>query len=189
MTTTPERLSRPSTADDLERLSAAGYHYELLQGELHPMTPAGGEHGNSTGRLTTRLQVCVDDGDLGEYFVAETGFLIGHNPDTVLAPDWAFVRAERAPHPIPRGFLPLAPDLVLETRSPHDSAREVADKIRRWLDAGSQVVLDLDPAAQRLTVHRLGQEPETLGAGDTLRLADVLPGLSLPLRLVFRPAR
>jgi len=189
MTTARELASYLYTIGDLERLSAQGYRYELIHGELVEMSPAGSKHGSFTGRLSSRLHVLVEESELGEAFAAETGFLISQNPDTVLAPDWAFVREDRIPDPLPDGFLPVVPDLVLETRSPNDSARQVARKIRRWLDAGAQVVLDLDPIREALTVHRLGQEPETLGAGDTLRLADVLPGLSLPLRLVFRPAR
>ena len=51
--------------------------------------------------------------------VAEAGYLVETDPDTVVAPDIAFVARERLPDPIPeRGFLPVRPDLIVEVLSP-----------------------------------------------------------------------
>jgi Uma2 family endonuclease len=180
--TLPESGTQGYTAEDLERLSAEGHRYELIRGVLKPMSPAGGRHGSATGRLSTPLQAHIEEHDLGEYFAAETGFRLAHDPDTVLAPDWAFIRSERVPDPMPDSFVPVVPDLIVETRSPGDTANEVDEKIALWLQAGVRIALDYDPKACRIVVYRPGATPEILDAEDVLVLEDVLPGLSLPLR-------
>jgi Uma2 family endonuclease len=170
------------TAEDLERLSTAGYRYELVRGELKAMSPAGGRHGSRTKRLDHWLSSHVYQHDLGECFTAETGFLIEQDPDTVLAPDWAYLGWDKVPDPMPDGWVRVVPDLVLETRSPGDTRKEMDDKIQQWIQAGVCVALDYDPKSCRIVVHRPGATPEVLGETDTLVLEDVLPGFSLPLR-------
>jgi Uma2 family endonuclease len=82
--------------------------------------------------------------------------------------------------------VPVVPDVVLETRSPGDGAREVQDKSDLWLGAGARVVLDLDPQARALRLHRLGAAGAMLGLEDTLALEDLQPGFSAPVRRFFR---
>jgi Uma2 family endonuclease len=174
------------TAEDLLSLPSDA-RYELIRGELIDMPPPpGGEHGSRTMSLTAFVSVYVISHGLGECFAAETGFKIAADPDTVMAPDWAFVSNGRIPTPTPKGYWPVAPDIVLETRSPSDSRREIALKIEQWLRAGVKVVWDLDPAAKLLAVHRLGSTTEMLGPEDTLRCEDVLPGFEIPLAVVFK---
>lgn len=183
--------ARPTvyTAKDLERLSDEGYHYELIKGELHEMAPPGGTHGNSTSRLSTFVSYIVIEQDLGETFAAKTGFLVAEDPDTVLAPDFAFVAKERLPDPLPRSYVPVVPDIVLETRSPNDTKREVAEKVQQWLDLGVRLVWELDPKTRLLTVHRSGVPARELGVTDTLSGEDVLPGLAVPVERIFPPQR
>jgi Uma2 family endonuclease len=45
-------------------------------------------------------------------------FTIERNPDTAVGPDLAFVAKERLPKKLPKEYLALAPNLVLEVRSP-----------------------------------------------------------------------
>jgi Uma2 family endonuclease len=175
------------TEADLERFSAQGYRYELIRGELIEMLSAGFYHGIFTDRLSSRLSVYVQDNDLGEGATAETGFKIEQNPDTVLAPDWAFIAKERLPTVWPRkGFMPVVPDFVLETRSPEDTKKEVADKVQEWLNAGVRMVWTLDPLAHTLTVHRPRLESRTFGPEDTLSGEDVIPVFTYPLSKLFR---
>ncbi len=84
---------------------------ELLCGELRMMSPAGFEHGRIVCRMSTRLAHFVESRGLGVVTGAETGFWIGHNPDTVLAPDAAFVAADRVPPAPMAGFFQGAPGL------------------------------------------------------------------------------
>jgi Uma2 family endonuclease len=177
--------TRAATAEDLDSLSAEGRRFELVAGELEPMSPVGGGQGKSTSRLTAFAAGHVLRHGLGEGFGAETGFLLARDPDTVLAPDWAFVRQERLPDPLPAGWVPVVPDLVLETRSPHDSRRKVQEKVELWLGYGVRVVWDADPARRQLLVHRRGQPPEVLGPGDLLEEPELLPGFQAAVGELF----
>lgn len=173
------------TAQDLERLSAQGHHYELVTGELREMAPPGGTHGSSTSRLSLLVGYVVFDKDLGETFAAETGFLVNRNPDTVLAPDFAFVAKGRLPNPLPKSYVPVVPDIVLETRSPNDTKKEIADKVALWLALGVRLVWKLNPQTRTLTVYRLNRMPRPLGEDDTLDGEEVLPDLSVPIARLF----
>src|SRR3954453_394054 len=108
MSTTTELL----TADDLWNLRKDRNRHELVKGEVRTMPPAGGEHGVTTNKLNIPLGYFVETHGLGIVFAAETGFIIERDPDTVRAPDIAFVRKERVPPSgIPKGYVPFAPDL------------------------------------------------------------------------------
>ena len=58
----------------------------------------------------------------------------------------------------------------------------------RWIAAGVRWVLELDPAAEILTIYRPGIEPRRLTREDTLTGDDVLPGFNYPLRNLFPDA-
>lgn len=180
-------LEKPAvhTAEDLERLSDQGFRYELVRGELRERVLSGGLHGSATSRLSYYAGSVIMDGDLGSTFAAGTGFLVGRNPDTVLAPDFALVAKDRLPHPLPESYVPVVPDIVLETRSPNDTKKEVADKVAEWLELGVRLVWELNPLTRILAVHQNNQVPRFLGKGDTLDGGDVLPGLRVPISRLF----
>ena len=169
---------------DLEQLSAQGQRYELIQGELKPMAPAGADHGNVTIDLSSLANAHIIANKFGKGFGAETGFVVEENPRTILAPDFVFIVAERVPTPMPKGFMPLVPDLVLETRSPGDRAGEVAAKVELWLRVGAREVWELNPRRQVLTIYRAGQASVALTASHSLE-SPLLPGFSLKLDIVL----
>lgn len=189
MTASTLAQSAVYTAADLERLSDQGYHYELIKGELREMAPPGGTHGSTSSRITYYVSALVYEQDLGDVFAAETGFRVAAKPDTVLAPDFAFVAKERLPNPLPASYVPVVPDLVVETRSPKDTKRGVADKVARWLELGVRLVWELNPKERLLTVYVSGRLPRVLGEADTLDGDEVLPGFSVPVARLFPPTR
>src|SRR2546426_12423284 len=174
-----KHLPQPVTAEELFRLSHDGVRRELVRGEVREMTPAGGQHGSTTGALHVILGHFVRKRKLGRVFAAETGFIIERNPDTVRAPDCAFVSAERLPGPVPKKYLPFPPDLAVETTSPNDRPGKIAEKVAAWLQAGARLVWVLDPDERTLTVHRLGRPPRTLKTGEFLEGEEVVPGFQV----------
>jgi Uma2 family endonuclease len=124
---------------------------------------------------------------LGRFWAAETGFLLARDPDTVLAPDFSFIAKDRLSYQrTGRGFVPIPPDLVVETRSPSDRLTDMRDKMRRWLSFGVRMALLLDPIQKRVIVYTPdAAEPITLTRDDTLTGGDVLPGFALPLHRLF----
>lgn len=177
------------TAEDLLKMPRGRVRYELVRGELLSMSPAGSEHGAIALRISILLDRFVTANGLGLTFVAETGFLLGRDPDTVRAPDFAFVRRERIPASgLPQGYWPGAPDLAVEVVSPGDTARDINEKIAEWLHAGSQAVWVVEPRARTVTIHVAGGQMVTVGSNETLDGAPVLPGFKCAVSEIFRVA-
>jgi Uma2 family endonuclease len=163
------------TAEELLATSVPNKRTELVRGVLVVREPAGGRHGHVTARLAKRLMDVVEARGLGTVFAAETGFLIGADPDTVRAPDIAFVTNERLPDPDLPGYPALAPDLVVEVSSPGDRPGETLTKVGEWLTAGTRLVWVVDPARRLARVYRPDGSETVVAEADSLDGEDVVP--------------
>jgi Uma2 family endonuclease len=180
------------TVDDLARLPDDGWQYELVHGTLVRMPLSGGEASRIGMRLGGRLMAYVEDhglgavtGEAGGFDLSTLGF-----PDTELAPDVAFTRAEHVP---PRGApayakaWPVAPDLAVEVASPNQYRPAMAAKARIYLAAGTRLVWVIWPRRQQVDVWRPGAtRPVTQGVGDLLDGETVVPGFSYPIADLFK---
>ena len=106
-------------------------------------------------------------------------------PDTVLAPDLAIVRAECEPHPAPEGYPRQVPDLVAEVASPSQGRAELGAKAERWLRAGVRVGWVVFPETQTVERWRYGEAVGTLTVADELSGEDILPGFTCPVKQLF----
>jgi len=177
----------PVTAEELLRLSHPGKQVELVQGELVVCEPPAAWHGGISNNVAFRLTRFVREHDLGAVFGQDTGFQIAADPDTVRAPDVAFVRTERLADIPRRGYPRLAPDLVVEVLSPDDRPGEVLAKIGQWLETGVRLVWVLDPEAAQARVYRPDGSLDLLGATDEIDGEDVLPGFRCPVPDLLTP--
>ena len=178
----------PSTTTAAELLSfvADGNRCELINGEVIMMSPAGGRHGKVAMKLGMLLANHVEEKQLGVTFAAETGFLISTNPDSVRAPDVAFLSSKKWKSVKDEtGYLPVAPDLVAEVVSPNDSSTAVEAKSQMWLEAGVHLVMVVDPEVKTVRVYRSTSQIEVLHLGDTLDAGDVVAGWKLKIDKVF----
>jgi Uma2 family endonuclease len=176
------------TAEDLLTMPDDEHRYELVEGELKQMAPAGEEHGTYGMNLSWRLARYIHEHKLGRVYLAETGFLVERNPDTVLAPDFSFISADRLPAGGPaKGYREGAPDLVVEVVSPSDTYDKVEEKVQRWLSAGTRLVWVVLPGTRTVTVCR--QElRRVVGIGGTLDGEDVVPGFQVAVAEIFEEA-
>lgn len=174
------------TAGELASLPDDGKRYELVNGGLRMMSPAGYRHGRVAMRLGSLLEQHVRFEQLGVVCAAETGFIVSRDPDTVRAPDVAFVRQNRLDQVTDLdGYLPFAPDLAAEVVSPHDTFTKVEEKARFWLQAGTSMVLVVDPDARSVHVYRAIDRISVLQQQDTLDASDVVPGWNLRIGELF----
>ena len=167
-----------TTAEELLKLpTGEGKRYELIAGELRVMCAAGFEHGRVAATAAILLGSHARTTGSGVTLGAETGFILASDPDTVRAPDAAFVSQARVDAiGIADGFWPGgAPDLAVEVVSPEDSRPYVRTKALSWLEGGATVVLVLHPRARSATVYRSAEDIQTFTEG-TLDLSDAVPG-------------
>jgi len=174
------------TAEDLFRMPDDGFRYELLHGRIRKFSPSGFEHGKIAAAVTRSLAEYVSDNKLGAVCAAETGFKLAMRPDHVRAPDVAFIRRDRVEQAgTVVGFWPGAPDLAVEVVSPSDSYTEVEDKVFDWLEAGTSMVIVINPRKRTATVYRSLTQITAFSEAQTLDGADVIPGWSLRVGDLF----
>jgi Uma2 family endonuclease len=171
------------TAEELWSLAGRG-RCELVRGILVSMSPTSGPHGRTENRVAHFLTTFVDEHALGEVYVGETGFITSRDPDTVRGADVAFLTGERAAQVPTTGFIPFAPDLVVEVVSPDDRWSEIQDKVNEWLAAGARFVWVFDPARKSTDVFAPNRH-QSLNEGDKLTGEDVLPGFSVGVSQFF----
>ena len=175
------------TAEELLRMPDDGLRSELVRGEVRRMAPAGHGHGRVAINVSTPLDQHVRARSLGVVYAAETGFKIAGDPDTVRAPDVAFVSRERVEAVgESEGYWPGAPDLAVEVISPNDTYSEVEENVADWLRAVTRMVLVVNPRGKTVTVRFSEKDITVLTEGDTLDGGEVVPGWRLPVADVFR---
>jgi Uma2 family endonuclease len=176
------------TADELLAMpTGMGKRYELVAGELRVMSPAGWNHGMVISKLHNRVGAFIEHHNLGIVFGAETGFRLASNPDTVRAPDLAFIAKSNIPAKMPKdGFWPGAPDLAAEVLSPGDRTGEVDEKIEAWLAAGCAAVWIVDPKLETVTIYLSRTDVQVRTVGEVLTGDPVVPGFSCRVDELFR---
>jgi Uma2 family endonuclease len=179
-------LTKLVTADELLEMQDDGHRYELVKGELRMSPPPGSEHGEVTMNLAGPLYQHIKKNNLGVVYAAETGFKLESNPDTVRAPDIAFVRIERVQETGRlAGYMSGAPDLAVEVLSPSDRVSRVEEKVAEWLEGGARMVWVVSPKLHTVTVYRSLTDIVTLTEKDTLDGGDVVPGFHLRVAETF----
>ncbi len=173
------------TAEELLKLGEC-WPCELIAGEFVASSPAGGAHGRLASRINRIVGDFVEKHALGETFGAETGFILSHNPDTVRAPDFAFIAAERLSLIGDFDeFVPIAPDLAVEVVSPHDRWTKIEEKVQDYLRAGTRLVWVLNPKTKTIHVYHGLESVVVLMSKGQLAGGEVLPGFSVAVAQLF----
>ena len=123
------------TAEDLWKLPDDGYRYELVKGVIRRMPATGFEHGVLSAKIGSFLEEYINMHNLGSVCGTGTGFKLFQDPDTVRAPDAAFVcQAAIDEQGIPESYWEGAPDLAVEVISPSDTYAAIEEKVDEWVD-------------------------------------------------------
>jgi Uma2 family endonuclease len=179
--------TRQLTAEDVERMGSAGERHELIDGELRKKEPVSQRHAEIEIELILPLGSHVRANGLGRIYTPDTQFTVLHDPDKILIPDVAFVRAERIPPEEKRWHIaPHAPDLAVEVISPNDTFDEVMRKVDLYQQGGVLLVWLIHPRRRAVIVFPLDQPSYTLREGDVLDGGDVVPGFQLPVAELFK---
>ena len=174
------------TPDEFLRHAAAAGASELVRGEIRMMTPAGGAQGVIAGVLFVALSRFVDERQIGLCLPDNTGFLLPHLEDTVRSPDVAFIRADRLPPAgVGRGWMNVAPDLVVEVLSPDETPAMLEEKLSDYRVAGTRLMWVVDPVRRGVSIRRVGEVDRWVSEHEELRGEDMLDGFSMPVALLF----
>ena len=169
------------TVGQFEQLPDDGMRHELDEGELIAMPRPLGQHGQIQGEIYSILRNFVRPRLQGLVFV-ETGFRLSR--DTVRAPDVSFIRAERACSLDLERRFECAPDLAVEVISPSETAKEIAHKVRQYLQAGAAVWV-VYPDDRTVHVFETSKNARVLEADDLLENHILLPGFSVRVSELF----
>lgn len=178
-------LTEITTADQLAPLDIPGKWTELVRGQVIVREPPGTYHGRVSANVLVALGVFVREHRAGTVMAQDTGFKIASNPDTVRAPDAAFLDSERSRMITRRGYSAVAPNLVVEVLSPDDRPAEVLEKIADWLSAGVELAWVVDPERREVRVHRADGSVALLHDGESVDGERVLPGFTASVRDLF----
>ncbi len=157
---------------------------ELVKGEIIKMSPVGKTHSFITSRLWRLLDTFVVEHNLG-FLGPEAGFLLSKDPDTVRAPDLAFVSAQRMGDLRERGYFHVPPDLAIEILSPGDRPGEIYIKIGEYFAAGARLAWVIDPDAEEVVAYHPDGRSRVYSGDEAVPGEDVLPGFSFTPSQIF----
>ncbi|NEP14232.1 MAG: Uma2 family endonuclease [Symploca sp. SIO1A3] len=174
------------TSKDLEKLQAEhpDYRMELVDGNITIMSPSGYESDEVAAEVVAQLRNWVRPRKLGRITASSAGFELPNSD--VRAPDVSFVLAERMRR-TSRSFAELAPDLMVEVKSPTDSLPALRKKIQNFLSQGTKVGILINPDRHSVEIYRPGEEVVVLGDGDVLTVRDLLPGFEVAVSDLWSP--
>jgi Uma2 family endonuclease len=147
-------LRRTYTAEEFENLPDDGNRYELIEGRLIKMPPAGDAHGSIGMRIVTALILFDPESKLGKLWFT-TGFKLD-NKNTP-EPDLMYIVASRRPTE-DKMAVQIIPDLVMEIGSPSQITKtgldtDSMDKIRKYQKAGVKIIWSINPSTQTVEVY------------------------------------
>ena len=144
------------------------------------MSPVGGESGRSEMRLGALVYNWNESSELGYVFSSSTIFKL---PDgSKRSPDVAWVEASRWNSLMAeerRKFPPIAPDFVIELRSPSDELKPLQNKMVEYLKNGVRLGFLINPKNQMAEIYRSGQAVEVRSLPTMLSGEEVMPGFGI----------
>lgn len=158
---------------------------ELVRGKVVETPIPGALHGIVVATVGALIRNWAHN-QKGAYTGIRGGFILARNPDTVLGPDVAYLRAEHIPpEGIPTDFWEGAPDFAAEVVSHDDKEVELRARIRIILDAGTPLLWVVYPEGREVVAYTPDGLSRTYGENDILEHPDVLPGFSCKVADLF----
>jgi Uma2 family endonuclease len=177
--------TKPVTIEEYEALGENA-PYELIRGVLYETMPTKYIHALVCARFARHLLRYSETVMPGEVLIGEGGFALETNPDTLIAPDVAFIRKERLP-PRESGndWIRVPPDAAVEVKSPSNTWAEIERKVAVYLASGVRLVLVADTDRETVTAYTPDGRVRVFAVGEDLDGGDVLPGFRVPVAEFF----
>ena len=160
-----------------------GSHRELMEGELQILPPPKANHSIIANRVF-KVLLPLDFRGLGSVFL-EAGYNLSADPATWLEPDASFLRKDRVRDRHVDGYFHGGPELAVEIVSPSESATDLQNKVRLFLQAGTLAVWVIFPKTHTVEVHLPTGTSFTRILADTLDAPFLLDGWQFPVAQLF----
>lgn len=157
---------------------------ELIDGRIVRMSPVGDEHAILEFRFGRWLGNFAESKGYAWVMGGEIGIYTRRKPDRVRGTDVVVISKQRLPR-WTKGYLSVAPELVIEIMSPHDKWEDIRQKVAEYFAIGVERVWVVEPAQRTVTVFRSSTDLVRLGEDDTLKGEGLLEGFELPLSRLF----
>jgi Uma2 family endonuclease len=174
------------TVEEFANLPDDGRRLELVRGRVIALPPPQFRHGYVCVKVAYHLTDFVMTRGLGSVVSNDSGVVTHRDPDSVRGADVAFYSYARIPKDaLPEGYPTVAPEIVIEVKSPSDLWREILEKVAEYLAAGVVIVCVLDPETTSARLYFDDRPHETLEAGDELTFPGVLPDFRVRVGTIF----
>jgi Uma2 family endonuclease len=174
----------PLTGEDLFELGDIG-RAELVKGEVMRISPTGYAHGLIESQIAHLLRVFVMEHHLGRILTGEVGIYTQRDPDSVRAADVAYISNERFAQVTSRGYLDIAPELIVEIISPGDRWTHIEDKLDEYFAIDVRLVWLVNPQKREVFVYHTPTDVTRLSADEKLSGEDVLPEFEVAVAEFF----
>ena len=149
------------------------------------MSPTGAKHGRIEVKLARILEDFVEARNIGWVMGGEVGIFTKRQPDSVRGADVLFISKQRLAKIPDRGFLEVAPELVVEVRSPDETKQDVQQKINEYLAIGVKWVWYFEPKTRSCSIHSRNKDVQKLAENDVLIGEEILNGLEIKISTLF----
>lgn len=156
------------------------------EGDLIVMPPTGGETGIRNFSLITQFGIWVEADGTGYGFDSSTLFTLPNGAKR--SPDLSWVKKERweaLPKEERKKFSAICPDFVVELRSETDSLKTLQEKMKEYIENGTQLGWLIDPIKKKVYVYCLNVEAEELDNPETISGEPLLKGFALNMRKIW----
>jgi Uma2 family endonuclease len=184
MATVPRTMTKADLAQVTDKA-------ELIDGQIVLLMPTGRKPGRVGGRIYRSLDDYATASGRGEAYPDNVGFSVPRlsSGRESFAPDASFYFGPFTADPM--RFLDGPPAVAVEVRSEGDygpaAEIELAAKRDDYFEAGTKMVWDVDPVAEKIRVYRADapDQPTIYGSGQIVDAEPLLPGWRVELGWIF----
>ena len=188
MSTVRSTAPRPQTLDDLLKVEGKA---ELIGGRIVTFMPTGHEPSQISGEIFYSLKTHVRASGRGFAYPDNVGFAVPklRSGRQSFSPDASYY--DGPPPANPMKFVDGPPTFAVEVRSENDygpaAEEEMAAKRADYFEAGTAVVWDVDPVADRVLKYRADapDRPEVFVSGQEADAEPAVPGWRLAVDRTF----
>ena len=150
------------------------------------MPPANPTTGSKNQTISGEVYIWSKQDGTGLSFDSSSGFTLPNG--AVRSPDASWMSRERwdaIPDDDKLRFSHIAPDFVVELRSPSDTVAMLQAKMAEYIENGVQLGWLIDPFQRQVHIYRSGQPVEVLDGPEIVSGDPVLPGFVLNLQEIW----